>query len=133
MKAAFSINNLDSLKRLESKIKSLPVVAESVINDNLHNKGSNITINEIKRLIPVSSRKKTHAAYSDSLRVKKINLGFIIENTPKFWYLQFPELGIGNSYLNQPEEFMNRGINVAMPKIIDSLENDLKKEMEEKI
>lgn len=147
MKATFSINNLEELKSLESKIKALPNEAEDIINEYLHTTGADNTITLIKKRMPLSKKNKnyvarfssgkrqptTHAKYSDSLRVKPINLGFIVESTSSYWYLVFPALGIGNSYKNMPDDFMNKGLNDNIPIIINHLSEDLMEKLEKRL
>lgn len=146
MKATFSIENIEQIKELEDTIKKLPNVAEGIINEYLHTTGAEISITNIKSKMPCSlgppsfkkkktskGQAKTNAKFSDSLKATPINLGFVIETTNKFWYLIFPALGIGNSYKYLPNDFMNKGINDALPTMISNLKEDLIEELEEKI
>lgn len=146
MKATFSIENIEQIKELEDTIKKLPNIAEGIINEYLHTTGAEISITNIKSKMPCSlgppsfkkkktsrGQAKTNAKFSDSLKATPINLGFVIETTNKFWYLIFPALGIGNSYKYLPNDFMNKGINAALPTMISNLKEDLIEELEEKI
>ena len=153
MKATFSIENIEQIKELEDTIKKLPNIAEGIINEYLHTTGAENSITMIKAKMPCSKgppsfkRKKssnakfssgkkqptTNAKFSDSLKATPINLGFIIETTPSFWYLMFPALGIGNSYKYLPNDFMNKGINATLPRMISNLKEDLIEKLEEKL
>lgn len=146
MKATFSIENIEQIKDLEDTIKKLPNVAEGIINEYLHTTGAEISITNIKSKMPCSlgppsfkkkktsrGQAKTNAKFSDSLKATPINLGFVIETTNKFWYLIFPALGIGNSYKYLPNDFMNKGINDALPTMISHLKENLIEELEENI
>lgn len=146
MKATFSIENIEQIKELEIHIKKLPNVAESTINEYLHTTGAENSINNIKSKMPYSKgppsfkkkktsrgQAKTNAKFSDSLKSKPINLGFIIETTNKFWYLVFPALGIGNSYKYLPNDFMDKGINATIPTIVSDLKEKLIEKLEENL
>lgn len=146
MKANFSIENIEQIKELEVHIKKLPNVAESTINEYLHTTGAENSINNIKSKMPYSKgppsfkkkktsrgQAKTNAKFSDSLKSKPINLGFIIETTNKFWYLVFPALGIGNSYKYLPNDFMDKGINATIPTMVSDLKEKLIEKLEENL
>lgn len=141
MKAVFQLNNIEQLERLQQTIKALPVIAEKEINEYLHNDASKYSIEQIKIEMPTSKPKnknskgqpKSYAKESDSLKSTNINLGFIISTTSKFYYLKFPALGVGNSYKNNPNDFMNRGINKVIPKIANNLQEKLINKMKEEL
>ena len=133
MKAVFELKNFEQLSKLQDSIK--------VINEYLHNVATEYTMNLIKQEMPTSKPRKknykgqpkTYAKESDSLQTKNTNLGFIVMTTNPFYYLVFPALGVGNSVDKTPNDFMNRGINKAIPKIAQDLQENLKKEMEDKL
>lgn len=134
MKATFELKGVEGFKRLEEKIKLMPKISEDIINNYLHTKANKIAINEIKKEMPLSKKKKgIHAKTGDSLKSIDRNLGFMIVSTKKFQYLVFPALGTGTSRKNEPNDFMNRGLNNIIPQIIDDLEEKLSKGMEEKL
>lgn len=146
MKATFSIENIEQIKELEVHIKKLPNVAEGTINEYLHTTGAENSITNIKSKMPYSKgppsfkkkktsrgQARTNAKFSDSLKSKPINLGFIIETTNKFWYLVFPALGIGNSYKYLPNDFMDKGINATIPTMVNDLKEKLIEKLEENL
>ena len=138
METVFRLN-ADDLNKLVDSIMKIPTLAESIMNDYLHNKGANIVIKEITKEMPVgvNDNKKykgyprTHAKYSVSLEFAKMNLGFAIKTTksPFFGYLYFPAFGEGTSKRNVPNEFFERGAGKGRISIVD----DLAKLLEEKI
>ena len=138
METVFRLN-ADDLNKLVDSIMKIPTLAESIMNDYLHNKGANIVIKKITEEMPVGvndNKKykgypKTHAKYSISLEFAKMNLGFAIKTTrtPFFGYLYFPAFGEGTSKRNVPNEFFERGAEKGRVPIVD----DLAKLLEEKI
>lgn len=99
--------------------------SERVINDVLKQRGSDIALTKIEPLIPVSEEQlrkgHKHAKFSSPFQVEHINLGFIIRPKNKFEYIKYPDLGIGRSKNNQPEEFMKRGLSIAIDPITEEL------------
>jgi len=99
--------------------------SERLINEALKSKGSDIAADRITEKIPVSEadlrRGHQHAKNSRPLKTQYINLGFIIRPTRKFEYLKYPDLGIGTSKRNQPDEFMRRGLGLALDPITELL------------
>ena len=107
------------------KMEKYSSESERVINQVLRNRGSDIAVKKIEELIPVSEEQlrkgHKHAKFSSPLQVEHINLGFIVRPKKKFDYLKYPDLGIGHSKNNQPEEFMKRGLQIALDPITDEL------------
>lgn len=99
--------------------------SERIINRVLKEEGAALAMKEIVARIPVSNEQlrkgHRHAKFSDPLTVKYINLGFIIRPNKKFEYIKFPDLGIGRSVGNEPEEFMQRGLAIALDPITEAL------------
>lgn len=99
--------------------------SERLINEALKSKGSAIAVDRITEKIPVSEadlrRGHQHAKNSRPLKTQYINLGSIIRPTRKFEYLKYPDLGIGTSKRNQPDEFMRRGLGLALDPITELL------------
>ncbi|MBH0159115.1 hypothetical protein IHV10_22350 [Fictibacillus sp. 5RED26] len=124
---------------LEEKMKQIPGRSEQAINDVLHGEGVNIVVREIQPQIPVSTwknrvRKKKHARHvTNPQSSKKENLGFTIRPKPKFNYLKYPDLGIGKSKRNEPQHFMNKGLQKASPIIIEKLNDALDKTIKESL
>lgn len=107
------------------KMEKYSSESERIINQVLNDEGSDIAVKKIEPLIPVSAeqlrRGHKHAKFSSPLKVEHINLGFIIRPKKKFEYLKYPDLGIGHSKNNQPEEFMKRGLTVALDPITEKM------------
>jgi len=126
----------DQIRILEEKMKQLPDKMEPVVNETLHGFGITTAIEEITKLIPVSSRKgrkrnKTHARTSLWSRSLKENLGFKIiskggaaKNKGSFSYLVFPNEGRG-SHNPLEQRFAERGMNAATPKILNKLNDNI--------
>lgn len=81
--------------------------SERLINEALKSKGSDIAVDRITEKIPVSEadlrRGHQHAKNSRPLKTQYINLG------------------IGTSKRNQPDEFMRRGLGLALDPITELL------------
>lgn len=141
MRVTFDLKNIKGIEKLHETVKALPNIAEETMNNYLHTKGIEVAIENIKNEMPkgVKNRKtskgqpKTHAKQSDSLKSKPFNLGFRVETTKQFNYLVFPALGVGTSYKNKPNDFMNRGLDKSVNRIIPELQEELIKKMEEKL
>lgn len=107
------------------KMEKYSSESERVINDVLKQRGSDIALTKIEPLIPVSEEQlrkgHKHAKFSKPLQVEHINLGFIVRPKKKFEYIKYPDLGIGRSVNNQPEEFMKRGLQIALDPITEEL------------
>lgn len=99
--------------------------SEKVINNVLKQTGSNIAIQNIEKIIPVSpetlKKGHKHAKFSKPLQVQHINLGFIIRPKKRFNYIKYPDLGIGTSKNNVPDEFMKRGLQFSIDPITEEL------------
>lgn len=138
MKTVFKLKD-DDLQKLVDSIIKIPNLAESIMNDYLHNKGANIVIKKITEEMPVgvNDNKKykgyprTHAKYSLSLTFTKENLGFAIKtsHSPFFGYLYFPAFGEGTSKRNAPNTFFEDGAEKGREPIVE----DLAKLLENKI
>ncbi len=111
--------------KLLVKMEKYSSESERVINRVLRSHGSDIAVKKIEQLIPVSEEQlrkgHKHAKFSRPLQVEHINLGFIVRPKKKFDYIKYPDLGIGHSQYNQPEEFMKRGLQIALDPITDEL------------
>lgn len=111
--------------KLLVKMEKYSSESERVINKVLRSRGSDIAVKKIEQLIPVSEEQlrkgHKHAKFSRPLQVEHINLGFIVRPKKKFDYIKYPDLGIGHSQYNQPEEFMKRGLQIALDPITDEL------------
>ncbi|CAH2465100.1 hypothetical protein [Bacillus mycoides] len=120
------------IEALENKLKQIPGKSEQALNKVLHSDGVNLAVESIQPKIPVSTwkgrvRNKRHAKDQKALTNSKLNLGFTIRPTPRFNYLKYPDLGIGNSKKNAPKKILERGLQTATPKISERLNTELDK------
>ncbi|MBP3967734.1 hypothetical protein KAF80_01565 [Bacillus sp. WL1] len=120
------------IEALERKMKQIPSKSEQTLNKVLHTDGVNLAVESIQPKIPVSTwkgrvRNKKHAKDQRALTNSKLNLGFMIRPTPRFNYLKYPDLGIGNSKKNTPRKILERGLQTATPKISERLNTELDK------
>ena len=120
---------------LLKEMQKIPEKSEKVVNRYLHGEGIEKGIKQIEPYIPVShwqgrARNKKHARGSNPLVGAPINLGFIIRPKPKFNYLKYPDLAIGQSQHNNPIKFMENGIKRATPTLIDDLMGELTQEIQ---
>lgn len=132
------------LSELEQKMARLPDRMEAVINDTLHVQGIKIATEEITKLIPVSRqngrvRNKNHAKMSSWSKSQKHNLGFTIttkggaaKKNGSFGYLVFPNEGRGPHNLVE-QRFMERGLEKAVPKILEVLNENIDRVLEEEL
>lgn len=116
------------VEELEKKLTQIPGETEKTLNDIIHGRGVSITERDVRAYIPVSTwedggiRQKDHARNQSFPTVaQELNLGFIMRPRPKFKYLVFPDLGVGTSKENEPQEFMAQGLEAASPKIMDEM------------
>lgn len=131
MSVRFEVDS-KALEHLALKMAKLPNKMEKVTNDVLHTDGIRIAVEEITKLIPVSTRKgkirnKRHAKHSNWSDHEKLNLGFVIKarggaanKRGSFGYLVFPNAGRG-AHNPLEQRFMERGLEVATPKILAKL------------
>ncbi|WLR44479.1 hypothetical protein LC087_19450 (plasmid) [Bacillus carboniphilus] len=141
MVAKFECNY--KLLDLEVKLKQVQDGAEKTLNDVLHGEAIEMTAKEITKFIPISRdedgvvRTKRHAKQVDWWDSDKHNLGFTIKakggasNKPgSFGYLVFPEEGRG-PYNHIEQEFMKTGLEKVTGKIIDRLQEEVTKKIQE--
>lgn len=107
------------------KMKNYSSQSEDVINKTLKEKGGQLAIDKITNLIPISDgdlrRGHRHAKSSKPLSVQYFNLGFSVRPKKNFEYIKYPDLGIGTSKRNQPQGFMQRGLQIAVDPITEAL------------
>lgn len=119
------------LEVLEKKLALIPEKSAKTINDVIHGKGIELTEMSVRNHIPVSSwdggiRSKQHARNVNFPTIAtKQNLGFVIRPKPKFRYLVFPDLAVGQSRNNVPVEFMAGGLETASPHIVGNMNRAL--------
>lgn len=121
--------DFENLKRLEEKMQQLPNRMESSLNKVIHIEGSRLIKDDITRLLPLSKvpNKLIHAKSVTWAHAKRENLGIIVKTkggaankAGSFGYLVFPNEGIGRSNPRE-QQFMERGLAVATPKLITKL------------
>ena len=129
MRIWFNVDRLDS-EILEQAIKNFSGNAENVINEYLHGLGAKeisdaITAGmPISRPNPLSGKTHTpHAKLSTWFKVTKWNLQVDVENTDEFYYLMFP--AFGTRRITSPNDFFERGVQNATPKLIEGLLKNL--------
>lgn len=107
------------------KMQTYSQKSEQIINDTLKKVGGDIATDKITNFIPVSAEQlrsgHRHAKSSKPLTVTYFNLGFRVKPKGNFEYLKYPDLGIGTSKKNTPQEFMRRGLEIALDPITDEL------------
>jgi hypothetical protein len=128
---------------LLAKMQMIPGKAEKVINAVLHEEGVETLTQDITRFIPVSRQTRSrHAKSSDWSKSETFNLGFLVvskggaaynkknKHKDSFGYLIFPDEGRGvkNNYAH---DFTGKGMAMAKPKIMDVLNNNIIKAIEE--
>ncbi|MEF8682004.1 UNVERIFIED_CONTAM: hypothetical protein ORM23_18215 [Bacillus cereus] len=125
MSAKFSVDSAQ-FEAYQRNIERLPNVAEKIINEELKKKISPIMQKSILGLIPISDRKKPHAKLSKSIQgTLKENLTLTLKPKAKYAYLVFPDLGVGKSKGNDPERFMERGVDRETNKSVEELNKAL--------
>ena len=116
-------------ERLQNAIKNFPGEAESVINEVLHNEGSQLIQDAVRNLIPVSGRewkgKKTAAKSAKSLTELKGNLFVEVTTTKNYQYLYFPDDGTNTRRHAGNQQFFLKGAEAQQEAIIDLCINKL--------
>lgn len=130
------------IQRLESKMAKLPGIAEKTVNETIHGYGIRTTVEEITKLMPVSTKKgrirsKRHAKTSRWSQSEEHNLSFTIKprggaanRRGSFGYLVFPEKGLG-SHNPVEQRFMDLGLLNATPKILNKLNENIDRKLKE--
>lgn len=136
-----------SIQKLSDAIMRLPNKAEKVINKTLVEQSSKTIAEGITPLIPISrnrdgsgTRSKIHARnilwydkeQKESLSITVKTKGGAANKRGSFGYLVFPNEGRGK-YQPRELEFMERGQDKATPEVINDIENNLIKTIEEEI
>ena len=115
--------------RLLQAAKNFPGDAEEVINEVLHNEGSQILQDSIKNLMPESGRdwkgKKPAAKSAKSLTNLKGNLFVEIRTTSNYQYLYFPDDGTNTRKHAGNQQFFLKGAEAEQEAIIDLCINKL--------
>src|SRR5690554_4245347 len=131
--------DFSEVELLEQKLSKLGDDAESTVNEILHGMGVETVTRDVTNLLPVSSRDKKHAKYSNPFTHEPENLGFVFKtrggaakNKTSFGYLIFPDEGRGPRNPRE-QDFTGRGIEQAKPKIIDELREVITRKIQEGI
>lgn len=110
---------------LLERCQKLPDRAEKIINETLRNESGPTAVKAIDSDTPVSKtglrQGHRHAKGANEYQVSYNNLGFVVRPKKKFDYLKYPDLGIGTSINNAPQNFLNTGLNKSVVKIVDQL------------
>lgn len=116
-------------ERLQNAIKNFPGDAEKVINEVLHDEGSQLIQDSIRNLMPVSGRewkgKKTAAKSAKSLTDTKGNLFVVVRTTNNYNYLYFPDDGTNTRKHAGNQQFFLKGAEAKQEDIIDLCINKL--------
>lgn len=99
----------------------------AIITDYLASEGAEVIKKNIMPLIPVSDRKKVHAAYSQPFTSSGERLAVNIHARGKWHYLYFPDDGSNTKKHVGDQQFMLRGAEASVNEIINSLEDRLVK------
>lgn len=123
--------DFESFEDLREKLEKVDSDLETELNKILKDEGKKTVEPSIANLIPVSvKRKGAHAKSSKWATQKLSNLEIEIKTTKKFAYLAFPNLGVGRRNPNA-QEFMERGRDEAIPKLVEITQQKLTEKLGE--
>jgi len=133
-------------ERLSESIAKLADKAEDALNQSLDKRAEDLIVPRITKLIPISKgrngrgiRDKVHAAHSKwhvremgNLEITIKSKGGAANRKGSFGYLVFPNEGRGSK---NPValEFMEKGRDEALPELVDGIQEDLIKMIEEEL
>lgn len=132
------------IERLSKSIAKLGGKSEEAINNSLDKRTEKAIVPSISKLIPLSRnrrdpgiRSKIHARNSKWHKKEKGNLevtikskGGAAKNKGSYGYLVFPDEGRGRT--NSVEHrFMERGLEAGTPELLEGVQEDLVKMIEE--
>ena len=107
---------------LVKRVSEYGTGAEEAINTYVHNEAPQKIKPQIVGLVPVSDRSKKHAKYSAPFgRQENYNLAVKVITSKEFNYLVFPDEGLGSSHKKPPLDFTGRGLEAALPTLIDEM------------
>ena len=105
--------NAESIAQLEKAMIDFQGDTEKTINDVLHNEGSQLIQDAVRRLIPESKKKwkgkKAAAADGKSLTDVKENLSVTVKTTKPYQYLYFPDDGTNTRRHVGNQQFFQKG------------------------
>ncbi len=106
---------IQNLGEARSQVYGYPKEFKKNVRQELNTKGFPIVKTNITKRIPISNKKKgTHAKTGASVTKRALKggsnqIGFYATFNKKYWYLKFPNLGIGQSRKRAPIHFLERG------------------------
>lgn len=125
----------DEFDRLIEAIKSFQDNSEKVINDVLHNEGSELIQTNIRLLIPESGKKwkgkAAPAKTGNSLTALNGNLSVTTKSTKKYQYLYFPNDGTNTQRHVGNQQFFFEGAENSASDIIERCIERLTNKFEE--
>lgn len=134
MSSTFRIEG-DELDELLEAIKRFQGDSEKIINDVLHNEGSELIQRNIRLLIPESGKtwkgKPAPAKTGNSLTSLKGNLYVTEKTTKKYQYLYFPNDGTNTQRHVGNQQFFFEGAENAASDIIERCIERLSNKLEE--
>ena len=108
--------------KIQDKIREFSDGAEQVINEYLINQASDIFMDSITNLIPVSDRQKKHAKQNAPLvGEQKENLVLYIHTRKPWHYLYFPDEGEGTSLGQKAHDFMGEGVEAKYDEVVNGM------------
>lgn len=116
--------DLKGFEALEERMSKYANQSEFIINSTLTEQSSATLLKNMEIGIPVSQKTGQgvrHAKGSNPYKITPINLGLRIRPKTAFEYLKYPDLGIGTSKNNEPDEFMEKGLEQSVPAIQNQL------------
>lgn len=132
VKATFTLKD-DDVKRIKEAIKDCGEYSEKVINDYLHNVGGENIAKSITNFLPRSNRNKVHAKDKKWWEQSNYNLSVSIANHNKFYYLYYVATGTGTSKLNEPNTFMQDGLDKESNNVVNGIVNELIKNINKEL
>lgn len=124
VKGTFSLKDED-VNKIKEAIKDCGEYSEKVINDYLHNVGGENIAKSITNFLPRSNRNKVHAKDKKWYKQSNYNLSVSIENASKFYYLYYVATGTGTSKMNEPNSFMEDGLEKESSNVVNGIVNEL--------
>jgi hypothetical protein len=115
--------DVTALNRLQEAMSRYSGNVEDSINGVLHDDGSRLMQDSIRRLIPVSGRtwkgKKSAAKSSKSLTDTKENLAVTVRTTKNYHYLYFPDDGSNTVHHAGNQQFFYKGTEQVQNEIVE--------------
>ncbi|EUJ56628.1 hypothetical protein [Listeria fleischmannii] len=116
--------DFSEFEALKERLTQIPSKSEEALNRVIHTEGVKIIEDKITNRLPVSKVRKKHAKGSKPFKATPSNLAIEIKPKPKFRYLVFPNLGLGNKN-KTAYEFMEQGLQDATKPILEKLNKEV--------